>query len=72
MRVLSKMIIEALREAYPVGTRVVLKQMDDPQAPQIGTKGSVYGVDDLGNILVHWDDGSSLNIVYGVDLCQKE
>lgn len=72
MKILSKMIIEALRETYPVGTRVVLQRMNDPQAPPIGTKGSVYGVDDLGNILVHWDDGGSLNVVYGVDFCQKE
>ena len=72
MRVISKLIIESLRKAYPVGTRVVLQRMDDPQAPPIGTKGSVYGVDDLGNILVHWDNGSSLNVVYGVDFCRKE
>ena len=35
MKILSKMIIEALRETYPVGTRVVLQRMDDPQAPQL-------------------------------------
>ena len=26
---------------------------------------------DLGDLLVHWDNGSSLNVVYGVDLCEK-
>lgn len=32
--------------------------MDDPQAPPIGTKGTVQGVDDIASIRVHWDNGS--------------
>ena len=42
-------------------------QMDDPQAPPIGTLGTVKGVDDTGSIMVNWDNGSSLNVVYGED-----
>jgi hypothetical protein len=34
--------------------------MDDIQAPPAGTKGTVYGVDDTGSLLVHWDNGSGL------------
>jgi len=45
--------------------------MDDVQAPPIGTKGTVYGVDDSGSILANWDNGSALNVVYGVDSCRK-
>ena len=45
--------------------------MDDVQAPPIGTKGTVYGVDDTGSMLVNWDNGSGLNVVYGVDSCRK-
>jgi len=45
--------------------------MDDPRAPPIGTKGIVYGVDDSGSILVNWDNGSGLNVVYGVDYAVK-
>ena len=45
--------------------------MDDPQAPPIGTKGTVLGVDDLGSIMVAWDSGGSLNVVYGEDICRK-
>ena len=45
--------------------------MDDFQAPPIGTKGTVRGVDDMGNILVNWDNGSSLNVVYDIDVIRK-
>ncbi len=59
--------IEALRKQYPIGTRVELVRMDDIQAPPIGTKGTVRGVDDIGSIMVSWDNGSSLNVVFGED-----
>lgn len=63
----SRKTVEALRKMYPKGTRVELVQMDDFQAPPIGTQGTVKGVDDTGSLLVAWDNGSSLNVVYGVD-----
>ena len=63
--------VENLRREYPTGTRVILEQMDDPHAPEIGTMGTVKGVDDAGNLLMEWDNGSSLNVVPGVDLVTK-
>lgn len=45
--------------------------MDDPQAPPVGTKGTVYGVDDIGNIMVAWDNGCGLSVAYGEDICRK-
>ena len=62
-------ILENLKQTYKRGTRVKLTRMDDVQAPPVGTLGTVYGVDDIGSILVHWDNGSSLNVVYGEDSC---
>ena len=62
--------VERLREQYPDGTRVRLLSMDDPQAPPIGTEGTVNGVDDAGNIMMSWDSGGGLNLVYGVDSFQ--
>lgn len=37
--------VEHLRLRYPIGTRVELVEMDDAQAPPIGTQGTVTGVD---------------------------
>lgn len=59
--------IENLRKQYPVGARVELIRMDDVQAPPIGTKGTVQGVDDIGSIMVDWDNGSHLSVVFGED-----
>ena len=63
--------IKRLRQQYPVGCRVVLLQMDDIQAPPIGTMGTVRGVDDAGSIMVSWDNGSGLSVVFGEDRVQK-
>ena len=63
--------VKKVREQYPVGCRVVLVEMDDVQAPPIGTEGTVKGVDDIGSIMVRWDNGSGLHVVNGVDRCVK-
>lgn len=63
--------LESLRREFPVGARVELIQMDDEQAPPVGTKGTVFGVDDIGSIMVHWDNGSSLHVLYGEDICKR-
>ena len=68
MRVISKAALEGLRRRYKPGTRVELVQMDDVQAPPIGTKGTVLGVDDIGSIIVAWDNGSGLSVAYGAEL----
>lgn len=59
----------ALRSQYTPGTRVELLQMEDIQAPPVGTKGTVIGVDDTGSLMVRWDNGSGLNVLYGIDRC---
>ena len=71
MRVISKEALQALRERFPRDTRVELVQMDDPQAPPIGTKGAVRGVDDIGSIMVAWDNGCGLSVAYGEDICRR-
>ena len=67
----SREVVNMLREKYTKGTRVVLLEMDDPQAPPIGTKGTVRHVDDAAGIGVNWDNGSTLSAIYGVDRIRK-
>lgn len=71
MRFPSREEVERVREQYPQSCRVVLERMDDLQAPPIGTQGTVRGVDDTGSVMVNWDNGSSLNVVYGEDRCRR-
>ena len=68
---ISKETLQALRDRYPKGTRVELVQMDDAQAPPVGTMGTVRGVDDMGSIMVAWDNGCGLSVAYGADICRK-
>jgi len=65
-------VVARLRERYKEGMRVRLRYMGDEQAPPIGTLGTVVGVDDIGSIMVHWDNGSSLSVVYGEDFVTIE
>ena len=68
MRTIPKQLISSIREVYKVGARVRLVKMDDPQAPPIGTTGTVMFVDDIGTIHVAWDNGSSLGAAFGEDV----
>jgi len=67
MKFPSKEIVEQVRKKYPAGTRVELLKMDDSQAPPIGTKGTVTGVDDTASVMVAWDNGSHLHVIFGED-----
>lgn len=63
---------EILKEQYPVGTRIMLKQMDNVQAPPFGTLGTVQGVDEIGSILVQWDNGSTLSVTEADEVIKIE
>ena len=71
MRFPNKETVEQIRRMYPAGTRVELLAMDDPQAPPVGTKGTVFDVDDTGSLLMKWDNGSGLNVVWQQDRVRK-
>ena len=71
MRFPNKETVERIRAQYPAGTRVRLVRMDDVKAPPIGTLGTVTGVDDTGSLLMSWDNGSGLNVVFGEDIVAK-
>lgn len=67
MNDITKEQLEKLRLRYPKGAKVRLVQMDDVQAPPLGTEGEVIEVDDTGTIHVQWATGSTLGAVYGED-----
>lgn len=71
MNIPSREIVNRLRSEYPAGTRIKLISMDDAQAPPVGTLGTVKSVDDMASIKVHWDNESSLSLIYDVDLYEK-
>ena len=65
-RTILKKALEASK-AGMAGMRVKLIYMEDPQAPALGTEGTVQFIDDIGTIHVAWDTGCSLGLVPGVD-----
>ena len=73
MRVISREVLQSLREQYPKGTRVELISMNDPYNTKLlpGCRGTVVSVDSIGTIHVAWDCGSGLGVVYGEDYCRK-
>lgn len=58
---MDKIMVDAIKERYPEGSKVELVQMNDPyvQMPA-GLKGTVMFVDDIGTVHIDWDNGSSL------------
>ena len=71
MRFPNKETVECIRRMYPAGTRVELLAMDDVQAPPVGTLGTVLGVDDTASLIMRWDNGSGLNVVWQQDRVRK-
>lgn len=68
---MNEKILNRIKSTYPIGTRVRLVQMDDPRPVPVGTLGTVLDVDDIGSLIVTWDNGQSLNILFGIDKVEK-
>lgn len=65
------MNVEKIREMYPQGTKIFLNEMrGEPQMPY-GLKGEVTHVDDIGQIHMRWENGSSLALNINEDNFEK-
>lgn len=72
MNFLSQAQMERIRQQYPPGTEVELIAMpEDPFPVPPGTRGKVIMVDDAGQLVMKWNNGSSLSLIPGVDSFQK-
>ena len=59
--------VDLVRAMYPKGTIVSLRKMSDAYAPPVGTLGVVEGVDPCANVMIRWQNGRHMSVLYGID-----
>lgn len=62
--------VDAMKRLFVSGMRIKLMEMQDPSGVPAGSIGTVDFVDDAGQIQMKWDNGSTLALVYGIDIFQ--
>lgn len=68
----GKRKLEWIRSTYPAGTKVILEKMQGEPQMEPGLKGEVVAVDDIGQIHVEWENGSTLALNINVDRFRAE
>lgn len=59
----DRKLVSYIRDVYKQGDRVQLIRMKDEPQMARGLRGTVTKVDDIGQIHVNWDSGSTLALV---------
>lgn len=64
MEMPDKTEVQRRKDVYLNKKIELLAMPDDPQPVPVGTLGEVYYVDDIGQLLVKWENGSGLNVSF--------
>ena len=64
---MTRLEIDLIKKEFTPGMRLVLHEMKGESNMYDGLEGTVTAVDDIGQIHVHWDNGSSLALNFEED-----